>query len=125
MQRKIYFRTNISDRKKDHERTGTQHIWRNLSKKWHCLRGLDGKYGLWDEILRDNPDEKLKIVQNKKRGDSDTDDHDEDDEDDEEMPEETGTPKVDDTSKKVGRYALIRTNPEEDALVTRGWRDIG
>ena len=35
-------------------------------KNRHCLRGLDGKYGRWDEILRDILNGKLKIVQNKK-----------------------------------------------------------
>ena len=34
------------------------------------------------------------------------------------MPEEVGTPtpKIYDTSERDGRYAPIRTNPEEDAL---------
>ena len=84
-------------------------------KNRHCLRGLDEKYGRWDEILRDILNGKLKIVQNKKRAESNTDD-DDDDEDDEEMPEETGTPIVYDTSEKDGRYVPIRKNPEEDAL---------
>ena len=35
-------------------------------KNRHCLRGLDGKYGKWDEILRDILNRKLRIVQNKK-----------------------------------------------------------
>ena len=35
-------------------------------KNRHCLRGLDGKYGRWDEILRDILKGKLKIVQNRK-----------------------------------------------------------
>ena len=84
-------------------------------KNRHCLRGLDGKYGRWDEILRDILNGKLKIVQNKKRAESETDDDDED-EDDEETPEEIGTPIVYDTSEKDGRYVPIRTNPEEDTL---------
>ena len=84
-------------------------------KNRHCLRGLDGKYGRWYEILRDILNGKLKIVQNKKRAESETDDDDED-EDDEEMQEETGTPIVYDTSERDGRYAPIRTNPEEDTL---------
>ena len=57
----------------------------------------------------------MKIVQNKKRAESETDDDDED-EDDEETPEETGTPIVYDTSKRDWRYVPIRTNPEEDTL---------
>ena len=36
-------------------------------KNRHCLRGLDGKYGRWGEILRDILNGKLKIVQNRKK----------------------------------------------------------
>ena len=54
-------------------------------KNRHCLRGLAGKYGHWDEMLRDILYGKLKIVQNKKWAESETDDDDED-EDDEVMP---------------------------------------
>ena len=73
-------------------------------KNRHCLRGLDGKYGKWDEILRDIINAKLKIVQNRESTGSDTEEEDEND-DDEEMPEETGTPtpKVYDTSERGGR----------------------
>ena len=46
-------------------------------KNRHCLRGLDGKYGRWDEILRDTLNGKLKIVQNRKT-DSETEDDDDD-----------------------------------------------
>ena len=81
-------------------------------KNRHCLRGLDGKYGRWDEILRDILNGKLKIVQYRKPTGSDT----EDDDDDEEIPEETGTQKTYDTSERDGLYAPIRINPEEDAL---------
>ena len=42
------------------------------SKNRHCLRGLDGKYGRWDEILRDILNGKLKIVQNRRKTDTDT-----------------------------------------------------
>ena len=87
-------------------------------KNRHCLRGLDGKYGRWDEILRDILNGKLKIVQNRKQTGSDTEEEDDDD-DDEEMPEETGT-KVYDTSEREGRYAPIRTNPEDDAFCFGG-----
>ena len=79
------------------------------------MRGLDVTYGRWDEILRDILNENLKIVQNQKSTESETEE-DNDDEDGEEMPEETGTPKVYDTSERDGRFAPIRTNPEEDAL---------
>ena len=34
------------------------------AKNSHCLRGLDGKYGRWDEIFRDILNSKIKIVQN-------------------------------------------------------------
>ena len=59
----------------------------------------------------------MKIVQNQKQTGSDTEEEDDCD-DDEEMPEEIGTPtsKVYDTSERDGRYAPIRTNPEEGAL---------
>ena len=66
-------------------------------KNRHCLRGLDGKYGQWAEILRDILNGKLKIVQNRKRAESDTENDDNDDDDDEEMPEDTGD-RVYDTS---------------------------
>ena len=81
-------------------------------KNRHCIRGLDGKYTRWDEILKDILNGKLKIVPNKKRADSDTEV--DDDDEDEEMPEEIGTPIVYDTSEKDGRYVPIRTNPEEE-----------
>ena len=83
-------------------------------KNRHCLRGLNGKYGRWDEILRDILNGKIKIVQNPKQPDGETEDE---DDDDEEMPEETGTPiKVYETSERNGSYVPIRTSPEEDAL---------
>ena len=79
-----------------------------------CLRGLDGKYGNWDEILRDILKEKLRIVQNKKQTETETEDEDDDDDDEEEMPEEAG--KTYDTSEKEGRYSPIRTDPENEAI---------
>ena len=79
----------------------------------HCLRGLDGKYGRWDEILRDILNGKLKIVQNRKK--TETDKEEEDDEDDEEMPETTERETYD-TSERNGSYVPIRTNPEDNAL---------
>ena len=84
-------------------------------KNRHCLRGLDGKYGRWDELLRDILNGKLKPVKARKTETSDTE---EDYDEDEEMPEEIGTPtpKVYDTSEREGRYIPIRTEPEEDAL---------
>ena len=86
-------------------------------KNRHCLRGLDGKCGCWDEILRDILIGKLKIVQNRKKSDSEMEDEDDDDDDDEdeEMPEVTGDITYD-TSERNGSYAPIQTNPEEDAI---------
>ena len=37
------------------------------SKNRHCLRGVDGKYIQWNEILRDVLNGKLKIVQNQRK----------------------------------------------------------
>ena len=82
-------------------------------KNRHCLRGLDGKYGRWDEILRDILNGKLKIVQNRKKTETDTEE--EDDEDDEEMPETTERETYD-SSQRNGSFVPIRTNPEDDAL---------
>ena len=81
-------------------------------KNRHCLRGLDGKYGRWDEILRDILNGKLKIVQNRK---TDSETEDDDDDEDEEMPEETGNITYD-TSERHRRYVPIQTNPEDDAI---------
>ena len=53
-------------------------------KNLHCLRGLDGKYGHRDEILRDILNGKFAIVQNRKTTDTETED---DGDDDEEAPE--------------------------------------
>ena len=79
------------------------------------MKGLNGKYGRWDEVLLDILNGKLKIVQNPKQPEYETED--EDDDDDEEMPEETGTPtKVYDTSERNGSYVAIRNMPEENAL---------
>ena len=76
-------------------------------KNRHCLRGLDGKYGRWDVILRDILNGKLKTTE--------TDTEEEDDEDDEEMPATTERETYD-TSERNGSYVPIRTNPEDDAL---------
>ena len=75
-------------------------------KNRHCIRGLDGKYIRWDEIVVDIIRGKLK-----KRSDSESE-GDDDNEDDEDMPQETGAPKVYDTYEDDRRYATIRTNPE-------------
>ena len=78
------------------------------------MRGLNRKYGRWDEILRDILNGKWKIVQNRKQTESDSED---DGDGDEEMSEETGTPaKVYDTSERDRSYVPIWTSPEDDAL---------
>ena len=87
-------------------------------KNRHCLRGLDGKYIRWDEIVVDIIRGKLK-----KRSDSESE-GDDDNEDDEDLPQETGTPKVYDTYEGDRRYATIRTNPEEDAIQTHADGEI-
>ena len=86
-------------------------------KNRHCIRGLDGKYSRWDEILKDILNGKLKIVPNKKRTESDTEE--DDDDEDGEMPEKAGSQIVYDTSEKDGRYVQIRTNPEEEDTTNR------
>ena len=87
-------------------------------KNRHWLRRLDGKYGKWDEILPDILNGKLRIVQNKKRTETDSEDDDDFDDDngeeEEEIPEERG--RVYDTSERDGRYQPIRTDPENDPL---------
>ena len=116
------FGTIVSDRKKGQKKPALSTTREINPKNQHCLRGMDWRYDRWDEILRDILNGKLIIVQNKKRTESDTDD-DDDDGDDEEMPEETGTPTVYDTSERDGRYVPIRTNPE-DALQLHTDREI-
>ena len=91
-------------------------------KNRRCLRGLDGKYGPRDEILRDILNGKLKIVQNRRKADTDTEEE-VDDGDDEEMPKTTGRPNYD-TSERNGRYVPIHTNPEEDAIQIHTDREI-
>ena len=81
-------------------------------KNRHSLRGLDGKYGRWGEILRDILNSKLKM-QNRKKTDTDTEEDNDDDE--EEMPEVTRRQAYD-TSERNGRYAPIQTNPEDGAV---------
>ena len=58
----------------------------------HRLRELHGRYVRWDAILRDILNEKIEIVQNRIRTDSETeaDDDDVDDKFDEDTPDETG-----------------------------------
>ena len=58
-------------------------------KNRHCLRGLDGKYGKWDDILRDMFNRKLRIVQNKKRTEAVSEGDEDDNDEKEEILEET------------------------------------
>ena len=67
---KIIHRKFISDllfqSEKRHRRESAPAVSAEITpKNRHCLRGLDGKYGKWDEILRDILNGKLRIVQNK------------------------------------------------------------
>ena len=99
--------------KKNRENTALTNV-EITPKNRHYLGGLDGKYGLGDEIMRDILNGKLKIVQNRKTSVSETEDEDDDD-DDEELPEEAGNRSYD-ISERDGRYEQIRTNPEEDVI---------
>ena len=113
---KIIHRNFISDplfqHEKRHRRESAPAVSAEIMpKNRHCLRGLDGKNGKWDEILRDILNGKLRIVQNKKHTETETEDG---DEDDEEIPEEAG--KTYDTSEKDGRYAPKQTDPENDVI---------
>ena len=76
-------------------------------KNRHCLRGVDGKYIQWNEILRDVLNGKLKIVQNQ-RTESDSESEEGEIEDEESDFENH------DTSEKDGRYQPIATSPEDE-----------
>ena len=75
----------------------------------HCLRGVDGKYIQWNEILRDILIGKLKIIQNRTRK-SESESESEKGEIDEESDFEMENP---DTSERNG-YKPINTNPEDE-----------
>ena len=79
-------------------------------------------YGRWDESIRDLLNDKLKIVLDGKKTDTDTEDDGEDDVD-EEMPETTGRLTYD-TSGRNGRDIPIQTNPEDDAIQIDTDREI-
>ena len=57
---------------------------------------------------------KLRIVQNKKRTETDSENDDDHNEEEEDIPEETG--RVYDPSERDGRYQSTRTDPEKDSL---------
>ena len=113
---KIYFGSTISVQAKNEKGAGNQHNRRNKPENRHCLRGLDGKYGRWDEVLRVISNGNLKIVQNWTATDTDTEKDEDDENDEEDLHEENGTPKVYDASERDGRYGPTRTNLKEDAL---------
>ena len=69
-----------------------------------------GKYGKWDEILKNILNGNLRIVQNKKQTETETDDEDDDDDEEEEIG------KTCDRSERDGRYVSIRSNPENDVI---------
>ena len=48
----------------------------------HCLRVPEGKYGCWDKILRYILNGNLKIVQNRRKTDTDMEEEDDDDDGD-------------------------------------------
>ena len=104
-----------SSSEKRHRRESAPAVSAEITpKNRYCLQGIDGKYGKWDEILRDILNGKLRIVQNEKHTETVSEDEDDDDDDEEEMPEEAG--KTYDTSERGGRYAPIQTDPENDAI---------
>ena len=76
-------------------------------KNRHCLRGVDGKYIQWNEILRDVLNGKLKKVQNQ-RTESDSESEEGEIEDEESDFENH------DNSEKDGRYELITTSPDDE-----------
>ena len=78
-------------------------------KNRHCLRGVDGKYMQWKEILRDILNGKLKIIQNRTHN-YESESESEEGEIDEESNFEMKNP---DTSERNG-YKPINTNPEDE-----------
>ena len=78
-------------------------------KNRRCLRGVDGKYIHWNEILRDILNGKLKIIQNRKHK-SESESESEEGEIDEESDFEMENP---DTSERNG-YKPICTNPDDE-----------
>ena len=76
-------------------------------KNRHCLRGVDGKYIQWNEILRDVLNGKLKLVQNQ-RNESESESEEGEIEDEESDFENH------DTSEKDGRYKPVTTSPEDE-----------
>ena len=75
-------------------------------KNRHCLRGVNGKYIQWNEILRDVLNRKLKNVQNKK---TETDTESEEGE----IEDKESDFDNHDTSERDG-YRPITTSPEDE-----------
>ena len=68
------------------------------------------------KILRNILNGKLKLGQNLRKADTDTEEEDDDEDDDEEeMPEATGRQTYDNCERN-GKYIPIQTNPEDDAI---------
>ena len=76
-------------------------------KNRHCLRGVDGKYIQWNEILRDVLNGKLKTVQNQ-RTESDSESK------EVEIEDEESDFENDVTCEKDGCYKPITTFPEDE-----------
>ena len=79
-------------------------------KNRHCLRGVDGKYIQWNEILRDILNGKLKILQKNRKRKSESESESEELEIDEESDFEMENPY---TSERNG-YKPICTNPDDE-----------
>ena len=79
-------------------------------KNRHRLKGVDGKYIQWNEILRDVLNGMLKIIQNQ-RTESDCESEEGEIEDEESDFENH------DTSEKDGRYKPITTSPEDELIL--------
>ena len=76
-------------------------------KNRHCLRGVDGNYIQWNEILRDVLNGKLKIVQNQRtESDSESEEG--------EIEEEESDFENHDTSERNGKYKPVTTTPEDE-----------
>ena len=88
------------------ERKAAPKIGDNITpENRHCLRGVDGKYIQWNEVLRDVLNGKLKIVP---RTGTDTESEEGEIDDDESDFENH------DTSEKDGVYRPVTTSPEDE-----------
>ena len=90
------------------DKKATPKIGDNINpKNRHCLRGVDGKYTQWNEILRDVLNGKLKIVQNQ-RAESDSESE------EGEIEEEESDFENHDNSERNGKYKPVTTSPEDE-----------